>query len=523
MRKSGPIEPNRATDLLTQLASALDAAHKRGLVHRDVKPANILIAVTEGEERAYLTDFGLAKRFDSELSISGLTKTGAVVGTVDYMSPEQITGGHTDARTDIYALGCVFFQMLTGQAPYERDNSVATLFAHVHEPPPALEAPLDDLYPTFGAVIEKAMAKDPEDRYLSAGDFARDTAAALRGSRYTGPQTVVATGEARPPHSPQPATVLSDPSSTARSGREATVAHTESEPASPVKPAAPTVLAGETLGSSGGGLRRYRWLLVAGAVLACGAIAAVIALGSGGSPATPPGTKFSTLLRAVPTNRVSGSGTAIVRINGDLATVTVDTNGLLGAPHLMHIHGGTGNCPPPAAARDHHGHLVIGAAEGDKVYGPVSASLTDQGSTSPAVYLTSNLYPAVGNIHYQRTFQLETGVGNLVREGLAVIVVHGIDYNGNGRYDDVLGTSGVPPSTATIEQNAPALCGPLVPTQTASAGHHSGGTIYTVALRPYGGGASPEPSPAPFLCHVAAVPVDPQPTAVDVRPGVNAA
>ena len=105
-------------------------------MHRDVKPANILITVRDGEEHAYLTDFGLAKKFDTA---SGLTVKGAVVGTVDYMAPEQITGSHTDARTDIYALGCVFYQMLTGQVPYERENSVATLFAHVHEPPPPLE------------------------------------------------------------------------------------------------------------------------------------------------------------------------------------------------------------------------------------------------------------------------------------------------------------------------------------------------------------------------------------------------
>ncbi len=134
--KQGAADPNRAVDLLEQFASALDAAHRRGLVHRDVKPANVMITVKDGEEHAYLTDFGLAKKFDTA---SGLTAKGSVVGTVDYMAPEQITGTRTDARTDIYALGCVFYQMLTGKVPYERENSVATLFAHVHEPPPPLE------------------------------------------------------------------------------------------------------------------------------------------------------------------------------------------------------------------------------------------------------------------------------------------------------------------------------------------------------------------------------------------------
>ena len=193
--KQGAIEPTRAVDLLEQFASALDAAHRRGLVHRDVKPANILITVKDGEEHAYLTDFGLAKKFDTA---SGLTVKGSVVGTVDYMAPEQITGSHTDARTDIYALGCVFYQMLTGRVPYERDNSVATLFAHVHEPPPPLEGGISDTYPAFAPVLEKAMAKEPNERYFSAGDFARDAAAALRGMRYTSPPTIVGTGEATP-------------------------------------------------------------------------------------------------------------------------------------------------------------------------------------------------------------------------------------------------------------------------------------------------------------------------------------
>ena len=155
----------------------------------------MLITVRDGEEHGYLTDFGLAKRSDN---VGGLTQQGVVVGTVDYMAPEQITGNPTDARTDIYALGCVFFQMLTGKVPYERENSVATLFAHVHDPPPALPDDLATSYPTYSGVVEKAMAKEPDERYLSAGDFARDASAALSGMRYSGPPTSVATGEASP-------------------------------------------------------------------------------------------------------------------------------------------------------------------------------------------------------------------------------------------------------------------------------------------------------------------------------------
>src|SRR5436305_5290841 len=193
--KHGAIDPDRAVELLEQFSSALDAAHHSGLVHRDVKPANILITVKDGGEHAYLTDFGLAKKFDTA---SGLTVKGSVVGTVDYMAPEQITGSRTDARTDIYALGCVFYQMLSGNVPYERDNSVATLFAHVHDPPPPLVGDTADTYPAFSPVLEKAMAKEPSERYFSAGDFARDATAALRGMRDTAPPTIVGTGEATP-------------------------------------------------------------------------------------------------------------------------------------------------------------------------------------------------------------------------------------------------------------------------------------------------------------------------------------
>ena len=197
IRHSGPIEPQRATNLLAQVASALDAAHDRGLVHRDVKPANILIAAGDAGERAYVTDFGLAKKLDSVSSVTALTKTGAALGTADYMAPEQITGTRVDGRADIYALACVYFEMLTGALPYGRDNSVmATLFAHVHEPPPSLPAPLAALYPGLGDVVARAMAKEPGDRHPSAGEFADAAADALQGRRRPRPRTVGPAGPA---------------------------------------------------------------------------------------------------------------------------------------------------------------------------------------------------------------------------------------------------------------------------------------------------------------------------------------
>ena len=371
-------------------------------MHRDVKPANILITVRDGHEHAYLTDFGLAKKFDTA---TGLTAKGLLVGTVDYMAPEQITGAHTDARTDVYALGCVFYQMLTGKVPYERDNSVATLFAHVNDPPPQLAGDVSDSHPAFAPVLEKAMAKDSGDRYFSAGDFARAATAALKGLGYSAPPTIVGTGEAAPlPESSEtpPSTVTSGgiTPSTVASGETATpIAPVEStrpagsvpEPvaqadsganqaapattqtsgpaAETIPPAAGGAPAAETIppaatagdggrdgGSAGGALRRYRWPALGGLVLIVVVVAIVIAAGSGGS-SKPQGQPFGAAAQPVPTNHVTGSGNATVHLNGDVATVTIDTNGLLnGSPHAMHIHaGGRGVCPPgvgrPAAQR----------------------------------------------------------------------------------------------------------------------------------------------------------------------------
>jgi serine/threonine protein kinase len=548
LQESGALEPDRAVDLLVQFASALDAAHAKGLVHRDVKPANMLVTVRDGQEHGYLTDFGIAKRSDN---IGALTSTGAVVGTVHYMAPEQVTGDHTDARTDVYALGCVFFQMLTGSVPYDRENSIATLFAHVHDPPPALPDELADLYPTFGAVIEKGMSKKPEDRHVSAGDFARDAACALDGIRYTGPATVVAIGDAKPllhdedrqpgpalettpsppppstaapnitqevtspppPPPPPPSTITpnvaeeatSQPGSGARAGTTALSSGSSEAAASP--PHAPTDApttpieagaAGAPVGRRG---RRYKWAALAALVVVAGAVAAVIAVTSGGSSSPTAKGGFAAAVRPVPTNRVNATGHATVVLQGNVATVTVDTNGLLQAAHLMHIHGGTGNCPPASAAVVYQGHHFISADVGDNYYGPVVTSLTQTGNTGPGVHLTSSLFPQVGNIRYQRTLTLGPGVAQQIRNGLAVIVVHGIDYDGGKAYDNYLG--------AGVEATAPALCGPLFPAQSAQTQRHGGAgvTTFTASLRLYGPTPGQQALASQFWCHGGSTPV----------------
>jgi serine/threonine protein kinase len=127
------LEPDHAVRIVWQVGAALDAAHRRGLVHRDVKPPNVLVA-QEGEEHAYLTDFGLTKH---AAAAGGITRTGQFVGTPDFSAPEQIRGEQADARADVYALGCVLFHALTGRVPFPRDTELATLWAHGYEPPPS--------------------------------------------------------------------------------------------------------------------------------------------------------------------------------------------------------------------------------------------------------------------------------------------------------------------------------------------------------------------------------------------------
>jgi streptogramin lyase len=187
----GRLEPAQAARIVSQVASALDAAHARGLVHRDIKPANVLVSLDE--RHAYLTDFGLTKQASSQ---TGLTKTGMMVGTLDYIAPEQLQGATVDARTDVYALGCVLFEALTGRVPYPRDSEPAKMWAHMSEPPPAVTAAAPGLPAPFDEVVGRSMAKEPDRRYPSAGDLGRAALAAAAGEQQTRAERSVATGDA---------------------------------------------------------------------------------------------------------------------------------------------------------------------------------------------------------------------------------------------------------------------------------------------------------------------------------------
>lgn len=229
----GPLDPVGAIAILEQVAAALDVAHSRGLVHRDIKPANVLIEERAGSEHVYLTDFGLTKHTDQPSDASALTSTGAFVGTLDYVAPEQIRGDELDARTDVYALGCVLYEMLTARAPFsDREEKVAKIYAHLQDDPERLGGELAAL----NEVVDRALAKDREGRFPSAGDLARAAAAALEGEGIVEAERSVATGPAAPtqPHAaPVPVAAPTEPAIPAEGPSEGSERPERPSPAEP--------------------------------------------------------------------------------------------------------------------------------------------------------------------------------------------------------------------------------------------------------------------------------------------------
>jgi streptogramin lyase len=202
VREQGCLGVKDAVAIVAELAGALDAAHARGLVHRDVKPANALIEEAPGT-RVYLADFGLCREYRS---VSEMTKLGQPVGTVAYSAPEQLRGEPVDARADIYALGGLFYTLITGSVPFPANSDAEALAAHLHQTPPRPSQLAPNVPRGVDAVVARAMAKDPGRRYPSAGDLARAAAAAVHGSRLPADHGSVASG-------------LAAPQSTARSSR----------------------------------------------------------------------------------------------------------------------------------------------------------------------------------------------------------------------------------------------------------------------------------------------------------------
>lgn len=184
--RQGPLAPAVALRIAAQIASALDAAHEHGLVHRDVKPGNILVARgtdSDHPEYAYLTDFGLTKK---SLSLTGFTTVGQFVGTLDYVAPEQISGKPVDGRCDVYGFACVVYESLAGRPPFRRDDDMALLWAHQYDEPPPLTESRPDLPPDVDAVLSKGLAKSPDARYDTCLAFVAALRAAATGDRAAG-------------------------------------------------------------------------------------------------------------------------------------------------------------------------------------------------------------------------------------------------------------------------------------------------------------------------------------------------
>jgi serine/threonine protein kinase/sugar lactone lactonase YvrE len=200
LEREGALPPDRAADFVSPVASALDAAHAAGLVHRDVKPGNILVDARAGRpDHVYLSDFGIVKG----AALGSLTGVGSSnLGTPDYMAPEQISGEPVDGRTDQYSLACVAVQLLTGTVPFQRDSLPALIYAHLSLPPPSLVALRPDLPAAVDQVVAKAMAKAPPERYESCGDFADALREALGLASYHRRSSATA-----PPRPPPPGTV----------------------------------------------------------------------------------------------------------------------------------------------------------------------------------------------------------------------------------------------------------------------------------------------------------------------------
>jgi serine/threonine-protein kinase len=296
---------SRALFLLEQAAAALDAAHDRDLIHRDVKPANIL--VEDASERVYVTDFGVVKHTLTR----GQTRTGFFVGTTDYAAPEQIEARDVDARTDVYSLGCVLYECLAGSPPFDRAADVAVMHAHLTQPPPLLSSVRSDLPKSLDRTIARAMAKDPDERYSTCSELmqaaraaalsshstdreARPVAAPTIASAATAGAVTAAAGTAagQPPVSAGTAadqplgtheTVVPEPVAA-----QATSAPTDQQPPDQPPPAAPPSTAGPPPSQGRGRSWLIGGLAAVAAAVAAGLIVFFVTRSDGEETASPP-------------------------------------------------------------------------------------------------------------------------------------------------------------------------------------------------------------------------------------------
>ena len=418
MSEEGSLGLGRTLFILDQVAGALDAAHEHGLVHRDVKPANVLLV--GNTDRVYLTDFGVAKPTTS----AGLTRTGFFIGTPDYSSPEQIEGKDVDARTDVYALGGMLYSCLTGLAPYARDTEVAVLQAHLLEPPPKLKDQRPDLPRGLDRVIATAMAKSKDDRYETCGDLmaAAEAAAHERSTRPVVEGTVLAvatTRGRRVRRSGGDGPGVGDRRLGRRDGRGLCGGHGRGARPNThcdvsARGTAVRHLSRPTIGRTsrraapaelpsprrrvGPAPPRKRGRLLIGALVVAivalvAALAAVLATRGGGSSSASgndKGTTFNVPLSSsaeVPTSiSTTSSGTASVTIDGKKVCWAFTLRGV-DHPNAAHIHNGGPTVSGPVV-------VPLGAAFAQSGCTTASSNVTDAILASPATYYV--------NVHSQK-------------------------------------------------------------------------------------------------------------------------
>ena len=318
IRRTGPLSPAQVAAIISPMASALDAAHAAGLVHRDVKPANMLLDTQAGRpDHVYLSDFGLSKAWQGSTRLTG---SGLFFGTLDYSAPEQIEGQPVDGRTDQYSLGCAAFELLAGEPPFRRDQPLAVMYAQVTAPPPLLTQRRAGLPPAVDQVVARVLAKSPGDRYSSCGELAAQLRQALGLPSYDDLDQA-----ARPPG--RAGTVLAsrggaDPGSR---GDQATppgdsqdrVGQPVTQPGDgPGWVGRPVTQPGDADGLDRGGpaARRPRWRLpvavLAAAALVIGGVSAAIALFGGHKPPPPHGRPTSAAHHATASSAPASSAPA---------------------------------------------------------------------------------------------------------------------------------------------------------------------------------------------------------------------
>jgi YVTN family beta-propeller protein len=313
----GVLRPDRAAGIVAQVAAALSAAHRRDLIHRDVKPANVLIDAGGEGDHAYLTDFGIAR---NAAATSALTQTGSVIGTLDYLAPERVEGDRGDGRSDVYALGCVLFEALTGTLPYARDNDAAKMFAHLSAPVPSARSLSPEIPEELDSVARRAMAKKPAERFATAGEMAQALTVALPARpappaaslappapadaepAATEPEPAATEPAAAEPAAAEPAATAAaateadatrpaatEPGATRPAAAEPRPAAAEPKPATAAPKPAPAAPKPATAGGPRAGAppttpARRRVLLLAGGGLALAAVVVALLLAGGGSP-----------------------------------------------------------------------------------------------------------------------------------------------------------------------------------------------------------------------------------------------